>query len=156
VRRAAGAAACLAALGLAACDGGSGRTGSLAWSDGGPSAYRPADLPRDHVVGGKVRNDSLRQLQVLASDVRLRDARGDVVKGVARFTFTPGHSLYPPTRVASIPFAEQLRMGIRVRMNPGDEVPLMVAWRDRPGAAQPVSVDYGQGTLPIDAARAVR
>jgi hypothetical protein len=156
VRLAAGALACLAAFGLAACGGGSGRTGSLAWSDGAPSAYRPADLPRDHVVGGTVRNDSLRQLQVLASDVRLRDARGHVVPGVARFTFTPGHGLYPPTRIASIPFAEQLRMGMRVRLNPGDEVPLMVAWRDRPGTAEPVGVDYGQGTLPIDGATTVR
>ena len=155
MRRAATALACLATIGLAAC-GGSGRTGSLAWSDGAPAAYRPADLPRDHVVGGRVRNDSLRQLQVLASDVRLRDARGRVVAAVARFTFTPGHGLYPPTRVAAVPFAEQLRLRIRVRLNPGDEAPLMVAWRDRPGASQPVSVDYGQGTLPIDSATTVR
>jgi len=123
--------------------------GALVWAQDGPAAYTPPSLPRDRVVGGEVRNDSLRRIELVSADLRLLDAQGHAVPGVARFTMTPGHGLYPPTRIKAQPLGEQLRLGMRVRLNPGDTAPLVVAWTQPPGAQPPVRVDYGDGALDL-------
>jgi hypothetical protein len=46
-----------------------------------------------------------------------------------------------------IPESEQLRVGLRARLEPGKTAPLTVSWR---GQGEPVVlVDYGGGALPV-------
>jgi hypothetical protein len=121
--------------------------GPLTWVEP-PYVGTPSKLiPDDHVVLGEVRNDSLRRVKVHFKDVRLLEADGDTVPSAVRFTDTPGHGLYPPTREPdSVKPAEDLRIGRAIKLEPGKSVPLVVSWR---GDAKPVAVDYRSGRLVI-------
>jgi hypothetical protein len=137
---------------LTGCGGGGGDAkggGPLTW-DKAPYSGTPSELlPDDHVVLGTVRNDSLRRLRVYYKDVRLVTADGKVVPAAVRFTNTPGHGLYPPTREPnSVKESEDLRIGRAIKLEPGKTAPLVVAWR---GDAKPVAVDYRTGRLALPA-----
>ena len=86
-----------------------------------PGARRQQTLPRDRVLVGTVRNDSLRRLTLEAKDVRAVDEDGAALKGDATFIRGYVHPLYPPTRppAGGLPESELERLGRRVRLEPG-------------------------------------
>jgi hypothetical protein len=55
--------------------------------------------------------------------------------------------VFPQNRGEEIPPAEQLRIGLRVRLFPGREAPLTVSWRVREDRV--ARIDYGSGSLPV-------
>lgn len=139
-----------AALPLACSDDEGMGVGDLVWATP-PKVYREATLPRDRVLVGKVRNDSLRPIKVVATDVRAVDEDGDALRGNATFIRGYIHALYPPTRPppGGLPESELERTGRELRLRPGKTAPLSVAWRLTPGGEGPVRIDYGPGWLPI-------
>ena len=128
-------------------DGGSG---DLVWAKR-PQVYRQPTLPRDRVLVGAVRNDSLRRVEVDAADVRAVDGDGNALRANATFVRGYIHPLYPPTRPpeGGLPESELERIGRKLRLEPGKTAPLSIAWRVARGADAPVQIDYGSGLLPI-------
>jgi hypothetical protein len=155
VRRAgrAGALAAVGALmllGAAACGGDDGNgDGPLRWA-GTPRVFTPQTLPRDRVLSGRIRNDSLERVDLRAQDLKLVDRRGRRI--AASITFLAGfvHGLYPPTREPRrLPDSELLRTGRIARILPGKLAPITASWRTRPGRGRPSRIDYGRGSLPV-------
>jgi hypothetical protein len=146
----AAALALTAGLPLACSDDDGMGVGDLVWIKP-PKVYREATLPRDRILVGTIRNDSLRPIKVAASDVRAVDGDGDALRGNATFIRGYIHALYPPTRPppGGLPESELERTGRELRLQPGKTAPLSVAWRLTVGGEGPVRVDYGPGWLPI-------
>jgi hypothetical protein len=141
----------LATLAAGGCGGKPGQpSGPLIWV-GTPIVLRPAHAP-DRVLRGKVRNDGLRPLTLVAKDFALLDRDGDRVPAVATFAVGLVHSLYPPDREPKLSEAEERRLGRRVVLKPGGEATLTVAWRER-GGHSPVSISYIGGRLPVAGGR---
>jgi len=140
--------AALAAAAPLACGGDD--TGDLVWA-GEPSILRQETLPRDRVLNGFVRNDSLRRVTIEAKEVHAVDEDGKALRGQATFIRSYIHPLYPPTRPppGGLPDSERIRLGQLVRLDPGKKTHLSVAWRLTPGAKSPVRIDYGFGSLSI-------
>lgn len=126
--------------------------GELVWEKR-PEVYRQPTLPRDRVLVGTVRNDSLRRMSLAAEDVRAVDGEGKALRGNATFVRGYLHPLYPPTRPpeGGLPEAELERLGRLVRLEPGKTTRLSVAWRVPPGGDAPARIDYGSGWLPVPA-----
>jgi hypothetical protein len=126
-----------AALPIACSDDDMG-VGDLVWAET-PKVYREATLPRDRVLVGRVRNDSLRPIKIAATDVRAVDDDGDALRGNATFIRGYIHALYPPTRPppGGLPESELERTGRQLRLQPGKTAPLSVAWRLAPGGHAP-------------------
>jgi hypothetical protein len=100
---------------------------------------------------GKVRNTSIRdEFRVDASALRVVDADGRPVQAHAQFIASYAHGLYgayqKPKREET---SELLRLGIKLRLAPGREAPLYVAYRMRPGLKLPLHVTYPKGTLSL-------
>lgn len=140
--------AAIAALGACGGDGDVGAAGKLTWT-GDPVVEQPRLLPRDRLVSGRVTNTSLRPVEVSADDVRLEDADGRTVPGVAIFSDTWAKPIIASERRQQLPREELQRIGKLARIEPGAEVPLTVAWRGRDGERAPVRVVYGVGWLPL-------
>jgi hypothetical protein len=141
----------LAAIAPLACGGDDdGGTGDLVWVDE-PEIVRQETLPRDRVLVGFVRNDSLRRMTIEAKDVHAVDEDGKELPGQATFIRAYVHPLYPPTRppAGGLPDSERIRLGQLVRLEPGKKTHLTVAWRLEPGEKRAVRVEYGFGSLPI-------
>jgi hypothetical protein len=149
-RRAGALGASALALAGAGC-GADGRepSGRLAWAQP-PVVFSGK---KDRVLQGMVRNDGLQRVDVVAADLRLVDASGRRVPGVATFALGYVHSNYPLTREPELSDAEQRRLGRRAFIEPGRQVKLTLAWSAAPGSRRPVSVSYGTGQLPIPAGR---
>ena len=146
-----GAAIVLGAASPIGCGGDEdGGSGDLVWAKR-PQVYRQPTLPRDRVLVGAVRNDSLRRVEVDAADVRAVDGDGNALRANATFVRGYIHPLYPPTRPpeGGLPESELERTGRRVRLEPGKAAPLSVSWRVPPGEKAPVRIEYGVGWLSI-------
>ncbi len=143
--------AALAAVAPLACGGDvSDGNGALVWVRQ-PTLVKQETLPRDRVLVGVVRNDSLRRMTLEAKNVQALDAEGEPLKGNATFIRGYVHPLYPPTRppAGGLPDSELIRLGRVVRLDPGKRTHLSVAWRLTAGGKRPVRIDYGFGWLPI-------
>ena len=152
VARRAGALGASLLVTFAAASCGSGQqesSGRLVWAKP-PVIYREST---DRVLQGMIRNDGLQRVDVVASDLRMLDAQGRRVPGVATFALGYLHSNYPLTREPDLPESEQRRLGRRTFIDPGRQVRLTLAWRVGSGTGAPVSVSYGTGQLPIRAGR---
>lgn len=115
-----------------------------------PQVYRPPTLPRDRVMAGRVRNTSLRAVDLAVADIRLLDADGRPVRSTARFLQAYARGLYPPTQRPKTPNpAEQRQLGEIVTIRPDRSAPLTVSWRVPPGGKPPVTIDLGKASLPI-------
>ena len=120
--------------------------GDLVWQEQ-PHVYRNADLPNDRILRGVVRNDSLRVMTLTALDLDVRATGGDEMESAAIFAPTFIRGVFPQNRGEGIPENEQLRIGMRARIEPGKTVPITVSWRQHDERAS--LVDYGSGTLPV-------
>jgi hypothetical protein len=120
--------------------------GALVWEQK-PHVYRNPELPNDRVLRGVVRNDSLRIMTLKARDLGVRGAEGKEMESAAVFAPTFIRGVFPENRGSEIPESEQLRIGLRARIEPGKAVPITVSWRER---GEPAAlVDYGTGSLPV-------
>ncbi len=115
-----------------------------------PQLIKPKALPRDRILTGRVRNESLRPIGMTAADVRVLDSGGDRLQASAVFLASYVHGLYPPTREPKVlPEEELRRTGRKAVIAPGKSAPLTVSWRRRPGEGAAVRVDLGGVTLPV-------
>lgn len=150
-RAAAVAAAVLLALtGCGGADDGGSAGGDLVWAEE-PRVFTPENLPRDRILSGEVRNDSLRRVEIDAAELRLLDPSGRRVKASAIFLNTYAHQLFPPTREppGGIPEEELIRLGVKARIDPGKTVPLTVSWRQPRGDRAPVRIEAGGSSLAL-------
>jgi hypothetical protein len=149
-RRTAAALAAIATVVTVGCGGGEGDVGGLVWTRA-PRVFRAPDLPRDRILTGIVRNDSLRTIAVEARDVRVVDAGGDELRSDTTFVRGYLHGLYPPMRPppGGLPEAERLRVGHAVKLRPGEATRLSVAWRLPNAAARAARIEWGAGSLAV-------
>jgi hypothetical protein len=148
---AAAALAIVAALG--AC-GGSAKDGPSAGSEGvGPVVWVKTpqlvvqpELPNDRILFGRIRNDSLRTVDLKSKQIRvLADERE--VFGFGRFVDTFVHGNYPvelqPGPDQPVPATR--RLGYTLELRPGQTAPLLVTWRLRAGGPRPTTVALQPG-----------
>jgi hypothetical protein len=121
-------------------------SGDLMWEKK-PRVFTNASLPDDRVLAGTVRNDSLEPVTLVARDLGVRTPGGDEMESAAVFAPTFIRGVFPQNRGSEIPESEQLRIGLRARLQPGQTAPLTVSWRQQGEHA--AVVDYGAGTLPV-------
>jgi predicted small lipoprotein YifL len=127
--------------------GAGGRVGPLDWS-GDAEVFTHPTLPGDRVLTARLRNDGLHPLRVDIGDVRLLDGDGHEVASSPVFLQAFGKSLWAAGRgPVQEPDSELQRTGRIALLEPGEEVPLTVAWRTRDG--EPARLDYGRGSLSL-------
>jgi hypothetical protein len=144
-------AALALSFGGAGCGAGTAH-GPLSWS-ATPQVFRQRDLPSDRILIGQVRNASKRTLRILAATLRIRDVKGRVLESSAGFVANYAHGLFGAFQQPSAqPLRELLRLGRLVILQPGTTSPLFAAWRLPVNAREPVSIDYGNGTLTVPTA----
>ena len=136
--------------------GGSGEERSagdgLGWQ-GRPLLVSPPNLPRDGIVTGQVRNETLRKMRLDASELVVVDDRGRRWRTSGRFLAGFAHGLWPPgQQVAVGSDAERERVGEIATLEPGEAAPLTVAWRRPRGGGRPVRIELGRLMLPVPAA----
>jgi hypothetical protein len=141
----------LAAVAIALAVGGSllggGRSGPLAWS-GDARVFPHPSLPGDRVLTGTLRNDGDRVLRVDIGDVRVVGADGAPVPAAPVFLEAFGKPLWSPARgPVQVDDSELQRTGRIAALEPGEEVPLTIAWHAADG--RPVRVEWGGGSVPI-------
>ena len=140
-------AAVLAAGSLAGCGGDEDvGSGDLVWQKK-PRVFRSSNLPDDRVLIGTVRNDSLELIDLTARDLEVVADDGDELESAAIFAQTFVRGVFPQNRGEDIPPGEQLRIGLRARLEPGKTAPLTVSWRQRGERA--ARIEYGTGSLPV-------
>ena len=140
---------------IAGCGGSSDKpkTG-LRW-DGKPTVYRNKHLPNDRVVLARVRNVGDRTLHLVAANLVVRDADGHRIQGHAVFSTTFAHGLFGALQQPNpVPQAELIRLGKVIYLPAGASAPFTAAWRLAPGTREPVTIDYGSGSLAVPPATA--
>jgi hypothetical protein len=122
-------------------------SGPLRWAQR-PLLFSPATLPRDRILTGRLRNDSVRRVRVELADVRVLARDGSPVAAQPIFLQTFGKSLWPAGRGPDVmPESELRRTGRLAFLRPGEELPITVSWHA--AAGRPAAVDYGIGLLPV-------
>ena len=72
----------------------------------------PKTLPRDRILSGDLRNDTLKEVDLTAAkDVELLDRRGRSVAHTTIFTEGFSRDIYPPRYRRKVPLQDQLRLG---------------------------------------------
>jgi hypothetical protein len=120
--------------------------GDLVWQEQ-PHVYRNPQLPHDRVLRGVIRNDSVRIIMLSARELGVRTAGGAKMESATVFAPTFIRGVFPQNRGDAAPESEQLRVGLRARLEPGKAVPITVSWREHGERA--ALVDYGSGSLPV-------
>lgn len=136
---------------LAGCGGDDNNSGvgDLRW-ERPPSLVLTPGLPRDRVVVGTVRNDSLRPIELAAARLRVVDRRRRRLRTQAQFAAAYAHGLYGADyRPKTPPADEQRRLGLVISLDPGENAPLTVAYRLARDTDGPLAIDYGTGSLPV-------
>lgn len=147
------------ALLLLSNGGGDGSTGNasaavasgpvrLAWKDS-PRMIRVAELPDDRILTGRVRNTSLRPVDLSVDRIEIVDARGRRLRSTARFLQAFAHGLYPPSMQVKGGKFERTRLGQIATIKPGQDLPLTLSWRLASSTAQPLEVRFGGGSLAL-------
>jgi hypothetical protein len=127
---------------------GAAPSGGLEWAKP-PLAFEAPGNPRDRIVSGTVRNDSLQPVEVEARDIRVVGADGRPRQAAGIFLNTFVRGIYSAGRTDQASAFERIRTGRLARLGPGQTRPLTVSWRTPPGAGRAERIDYGAGSLPI-------
>lgn len=122
--------------------------GTLAW-EGEPKIFKIDTLPDDRVLAGTLRNDSLAEVEVAAADVELLDRRGRPVAHTAIFSRGFARASYSPRLQVPVGESDQVRLGIKLKLKPGEARALTLAWRVSDPARRPVRVELPQGSLEL-------
>jgi hypothetical protein len=153
LRRTAAVAAAIAALvtasgcGQAAADG---QGSAVAWQ-GSPLIAQHPELPGDRIATGKLRNGSDEELRLDAADAKVVDAAGKPLRATVIFAAGVSHSLYPPRDAPrETPRKQQERLGLAATIEPGDSVPITIAWHATDGVAARVELGPGSLALPAE------
>ena len=126
---------------------GSSGGGKLAW-EGRPEVVTPKTLPRDRILTADLRNDTLKEVDLRADqDVKLLDRTGRQVVHTTIFIEGFGRDIYPPRYRRKIPLQDQLRLGLRAKIKPGESVPITAPWRVRSGGGDVVRLQTPAGVL---------
>jgi hypothetical protein len=120
----------------------------LAWKDS-PQLIRVAELPDDRILTGRVRNASLRPVDLSVDRIEIVDARGKRLRSTARFLQAFAHGLYPPSMHVKGGKLERTRIGQIATVKPGQDLPLTLSWRLVSSTAQPLEVRFGGGSLAL-------
>lgn len=129
--------------------GGGKSYGRVTWAEK-PKVYRFKTIPDDRVLSGRLRNDSFKEVDLVARrDVKLVDAAGRAVEHAATFTPGYGRDIYPPRYLRQIPEADQLRLGIKAKIKPGKTAPFTLTWRVRRGGRPPTRIELPGGVLSV-------
>jgi hypothetical protein len=120
----------------------------LVWKDA-PQLIAVPELPRDRILTGRVRNTSLRPVDLSADRIEIVDARGRRLRSTARFLQNFAHGLYPPAMKVKGGTLERTRIGQIATVKPGQDLPLTLSWRVPEGGSQPVEVRFGGGALAL-------
>lgn len=120
----------------------------LAWK-GTPQLIEVPELPRDRILAGRIRNASLRPVDLVAARIRVIDGRGRALKASATFLQGFAHGLYPPAMKVRGGKLERTRTGKIATIKPGQDLPLTVSWRVPSGGSEPVELRFGGGSLAI-------
>ena len=142
------AVAVLVALGR----GGEGATAQaptvrLQW-EGVPKVLKVEELPNDRILSGRIRNTSLREVQLDVDRIEIVDAQGRRVKHSARFLSAFAHGIQPPANQEKLTGTfERTRLGELAKLKADVSAPLTLSWRVPPGRPQPVEVRFGGGSL---------
>jgi hypothetical protein len=126
---------------------GSGRESSMAWS--GKVQVIPSSIPTDRILYTKVENTSLEELDLVAKDVRVLDARGREVRSSASFLAAFAHGIYSWSMSGEAGDSERRRLGQIATVKPGQAIPVTVAWSVPKGGEQPVKVDFGPADVAL-------
>jgi hypothetical protein len=129
-------------------------SGPIRWTAAPIRVDGTTNLPDDRIVGGTVKNNSLRKIELGAKQLKLETADGKKVRAGLAFLGHYAHGVFPPTRREDLASdeerdAEDRRLGRKVTLKPGESKPLTFAWRQPPGSAEPVRIRYPEGWLPI-------
>lgn len=146
------AVALLAAIAIASIvtvAGGSGGGGgaALAWS--GKVRVIDSSIPTDRILYTKLENTSLENLDLVAKDVRVIDARGREVRSSASFLAAFAHGIYSWSMQGEAGESERRRLGQIATVKPGQSVPVTLAWSVPKGGEQPVKVDFGPADVAL-------
>ncbi len=120
----------------------------LVWKDK-PSLIMVPSLPQDRILTGRLRNASLRAVDLDTERVRILDAKGAQLKATALFSQSFSHGLYPWSMNVKGSKFERRRIGEIATIKPGQAVPLTLSWRVPEGGSQPVEVRFDGGTLTL-------
>ncbi|CAA9492981.1 MAG: hypothetical protein AVDCRST_MAG45-846 [uncultured Solirubrobacterales bacterium] len=125
-----------------------GGAGQLTWATP-PRVYAPPGMPRDRILSGVVRNDSVRVAEVEADEIRVYTADGDRLKSAGIFLGAFSRGLYSGPRKGQASDIEERRTGRLLRVGPGAEQPLTVSWRTGPAGRAGTRIEYGSGSLAV-------
>jgi len=107
-------------------------------------------MPSDQILSGQVVNTSTDDLYVDARGIAVVDGGGHRFGTAARFLSAFVHPLYAPFQFHTFGGPSELqRLGIFVRIEPGQRLPLTVSWRNTSSDDQPTQVDLGSEKLPV-------
>ncbi len=120
----------------------------LAWK-GKPALITVPALPNDRILAGRVRNASLRPVDLAADRIEVVDGSGRRVRSTARFLGSFAHGLYSWSDHVKGSKFEQARIGKIATIKPGQDLPLTLSWRVPDGHPQPVEVRFGDGSLAL-------
>ena len=148
------AAVALAGLaGATGCGEDEDTSGTLRWV-GKPRVFTPANLPNDRTLTGRVRNDTLKMVEVeSAREAKLFARDGHVVPAAVIFNNVFLRTVYSPTRPAGKETKEEVdtRIGLRASLKPGKTAPLTVSWRTEADKPEPVRIEIAGSSLDIPA-----
>jgi len=133
-------------------DGGrAGDSPRVGWQ-GKPEVVSASNLPRDAIVFGRIRNNTLRPLDLEASDLVVVDDRGRRWRTSGRYMQGFAHGLWPPGgKVTNRSDGERERLGEIAKLDPGETAPLTLAWTKPRGAGRAVRIELGGPSLPVPA-----
>jgi hypothetical protein len=142
-------AVALAAATVPACGSDEGETSGakLEWEKPA-ELYAPKTLPKDRILFGRIRNASSETITLKSTEVRLTTVDGKRVEGDGRFveSFVHGNVPVDIQPGPEQPEPSRLRLGYEAQIEPGESVPLTIAWRTGRDIADPVVVAFGDGT----------
>lgn len=141
-------AAVVVAVVLLAGSRASGETGDLAWK--AAPAVMQSGPATDRVLSGTIRNDSLEDLDLRASDVRVLGPGGEELRSTARFLAAFAHGLYAwSQKPEDVGDYERTRLGEMITLKPGQTTPVTLSWRIGPGGEEPERVTFGSTALAL-------
>ena len=141
------------ALLLAGCGEKNEREGSgpLEWKAAPVLTVAAPSLPDDRILAGTVVNAGFgRELELDATKLAVRDAGGRKLESFALYSHTYAHGLYGASEAPDGPLGEdRRRLGFVRKIRQREEAPLTVTFRLTPEVEPPLTIDYGEGRLPV-------